>query len=238
MPTISEVAKELGVSRDQLHYLIRKKQLINPSQQGNRYILSNQDVEILRGQLRKQTTLTGALVMAQVRGAYLKEAVDRTYEQTQEMVWCAGAWGEHSLIAFLELPKFDKIGDILLDIQRLGYVNYTQTYLVSPGNYHVKNEIPQDCERLALVLLNVEDALFRVHHVINEFENMPNIIRYGAILGPWDIFAEVRYKDVDHLFSIVMERVHRITDVTNTTSILTMPKGRGLRRERGTPLQS
>jgi DNA-binding Lrp family transcriptional regulator len=238
MPTISEVARELGVSREQLHYLIGKKQIIRPSRQGNRYTLSDQDVEILRGHVRKQTVLTGALVMAQVRGVQLKEAVDEIYEQTREMVWCAGAWGEHSLIAFLELPKFDNIGDIIYNIQRLGYINYTQTYLVSPGEYHVKDMIPQDCERLALVLLKVVDALYRARHVISELTKMPNIIRYGALLGPWDIFAEVRYKDVDHLFSIVMEEVYRIKDVTDTTSILTMPKGRGLRREKDTLRQS
>jgi DNA-binding Lrp family transcriptional regulator len=195
MPTISEAAKELGISRDQLHYVIRKEK-VKPSRQGNRYILSVQEVGTLRRHLRKQTPLTGALVMAQVRGARLKEAVDRIYEQTREMVWCAGAWGEHSLIAFLELPKFDKIGNILFDIQSLGHVNYTQTYLVSPGEYHVKDNIPPDCERLALVLLKVEDAPNIVRHVISELEHMPNIIRYGAILGPWDVFAEVRYKDV------------------------------------------
>jgi DNA-binding Lrp family transcriptional regulator len=149
------------------------------------------------------------------------------------MVWCAGAWGEHSLIAFLEVPKFDTIGAILFDIQRLGYVNYTQTYLISPGEYHVKDAIPQGCERLALVLLNVENASNLARHVISELEYMPNVIRYGAVLGPWDVFAEVRYEDADHLYSIVMERVHSITGVTDTTSILTMPKGRGLRREKG-----
>jgi DNA-binding Lrp family transcriptional regulator len=154
MVTVSEAAVELGVSRDQVHYLIKKLReqgTLKPHKEGNRFRLSDEDMVILRAQLREKIKPIGALILAQTRGTRTKEAVDQIYKSCRQVVWCAGAWGEASLIAFLEVAKFEDMGSILFAIQALGYVTYTRTYLILPEHYYVK-QTPGDCHRLAFVL--------------------------------------------------------------------------------------
>jgi DNA-binding Lrp family transcriptional regulator len=232
MVTVSEAAVELGVSRDQVHYLIKKLReegTLKPHKEGNRFMLSDEDMAILRAQLREKIKLIGALILAQIRGTRTKEAVEQIYKSCRQVVWCAGAWGEASLIAFLEVAKFEDMGPILFAIQALGYVTYTRTYLILPEHYHVK-QTPGDCHRLAFVLLNVENASL-IHYVLDKLGEIPQVKRYGAILGQWDVFAEVRFQNADDLYTIVMEEIHQITGVLNTTSIIAISDLTQERRE-------
>jgi DNA-binding Lrp family transcriptional regulator len=223
MVTVSEAAVELGVSRDQVHYLIKKLReqgTLKPHKEGNRFRLSDGDMAILRAQLREKIKPIGALILAQIRGTRTKEAVDQIYQSCRQVVWCAGAWGEASLIAFLEVAKFEDMGPALFAIQAPGHVTHTKTYLILPEHYHVK-PTPQDCHRIAFVLLNGENASL-IPYILDKLGEIPQVKRYGAILGPWDVFAEVRFQNADDLYSIVMEKIHQITGVVGTNSIITM----------------
>jgi hypothetical protein len=161
----------------------------------------------------------GAIVLLQVRGTQIKEAVDTLKDQFPEIVWVAGAWGDVSMIAFLEAPRFEDIASLPFALGNLVYVGNTKTCIIPSTYYHVKEEKPSKDDRLAVTLLNlVENAAHYAPSVMLSLGRIPEVKRYGAVFGQWDAFAEVRYKDEDALQSIVMEGIHAIPDVLNTTS--------------------
>lgn len=235
MPTVSETAKELGMTRDQLHYLIRTN-FVEPHKEGKRFLLTDTDVEKIRHRLQEKTKLSAAIIQLQVTGNRTGAAVEELKARFPEVVWAAGAWGEASVIALLEAPKLEKIAAIPFDLGRWDYVNHTKTSIIPPEYYHVKETPILANERLAVILINyfltsAEKRSGRTNRrVLEDLGEIPEVKRWGTLLGQWDAFAEVRYADADRLYSIVMEEISEFEGVANTTTILTMRK---LRRERG-----
>lgn len=223
MTTISVAARNLGVTRDHLHYLIKKKELVTPTMQNKRYLLSDDEIATLQTHIQSTTSLLGALMLVYIRGADTQATVDQLVDRFQEVVWSAGTWGEMGVIAMLEATKFESITSIPFRIQDLRQITNTRTYLVPHEHYHVK-ETPsiEGTERIALVLLNMERAPELATFVMNRLGDIDQVRRYGNMFGPWDGFAEVRYKEEEDLQSIVLDQIHGITGVEYTTTILTM----------------
>jgi DNA-binding Lrp family transcriptional regulator len=232
MPTIAEAVKQLGLTRDQLHYLIKKK-FVEPQKEGKRFVLSDEDIEKVRRLWQERIKPVAALILLQIAGTRTEEAVYDLKDRCPEIVWVAGAWGESSVIALLEAPKFDTIALAPFDLRNLDYITDTRTYIIPPEHYHVKEttrETPAENERLAVILVNlVNNSNRNLTRGVEDLGDIQEVRRYGAIFGPWDAFAEVRYEDADALQSIVLDRVYKTGNVLRTNSILTM---RRLRRER------
>jgi hypothetical protein len=106
-----------------------------------------------------------------------------------------------------------------------------RTCIIPSKYYHVKGTPSQD-DRLAVVLLNIENPPRNVHRVLKTLNSISEVKRYGAIFGQWDRFAEVRYKEADDLYPIV-NRIGKSNYVLKTTSILTVhnvrQEGKGFR---------
>jgi excisionase family DNA binding protein len=234
MKTVSQAAQDLGVTRDKLHYLIKKK-LIQPHREGKHFLLTDEDIQKVRRHLQVKTKPSAAIIRLRVTGPQVREAVDKLKNGFHEVVWVAGAWGNASIIAFLEAAKLENIASAPFRFRtHLDCSNDSTTYIIPSEHYHVKEILPVENERLAVVLIELaKDSNYSVIPVMKGLSKIKEVRRYGAILGPWDAFAEVRYQDVeqdtDALYSIVMEQIHEIKCVLNTTTILTM---RNLRRER------
>jgi DNA-binding Lrp family transcriptional regulator len=226
MPTIGDTAKVLGVSRDQIHYLIKTK-FIQPQQAGKGYLLSDEEVEKIRNRVREKTKPWGAIILMEVHGNHTGTAVHALKDQIPQVVWSAGAWGEFSVVLFLEAPRIESLTSIPFDLGKHSYINFMRTLLIPADHYHVK-ETPAENERLAVVLINVENPPRNVRRVVEDLGDIPEVKRYGAIFGQWDCFAEVRFQDADDLFAIVMEQIWGLKPVTKTLTIQTM---RRLRRE-------
>lgn len=235
MTTISVAAHDLGVTRDQLWYIIKKRKApVTPTMVNKRYLLSNDDIETLRTHIRTTTSTMGALLEVYIRGSEIRSTVDELANRFPEVVWSAGVWGEMSVIAFLEATKFENISSIPFRLQDLRHIANTRTYVIPHEHYHIKPtpEI-QGTERIAIILLNLERAPELATFVMNRLGDIPEVRRYGNIFGPWDGLAEVRYEHEDDLQRIVLEEIHNITGVENTTSILTMTNMRAGEDERG-----
>ena len=228
MHTIAETAKVLGVSRDQIHYLIKAK-FIEPHQEGKGYLLSDEEVAKIRDRVKEKTKPWGAIILMEVPGAQTKSAVHTLKDKIPQVIWSAGAWGDASVVVFLEAPRFESLTSIPFEVgKQLGYISYLRTLLIPADHYHVKETPVIKDERLAVVLINVENPPRNVRRVVEDLGDIPEVKRYGAIFGQWDVFAEVRYKDADDLYVIVMDKISDFKVVTKTTTILTM---RRLRRE-------
>jgi DNA-binding Lrp family transcriptional regulator len=226
MRTIGDTAKVLGVSRDQIHYLIKTK-FIQPHQEGKGYLLSDEEVEKIRNRVKEKTKPWGAIILMEVHGNHTGTAVHALKDKIPQVVWSAGAWGESSVVVFLEAPRIESLTSIPFDLGKQGYINYMRTLLIPADHYYVKDTLAEN-DRLAIVLINVENPPRNVRRVVEDLGDIPEVKRYGAIFGQWDCFAEVRYKDADDLFVIVMEKIWGFKTVTKTTTIQTM---RALRRE-------
>jgi DNA-binding Lrp family transcriptional regulator len=225
--TIAETAKALGVTRDQIHYLIKTK-FVTPHQEGKRFLLSNEDVVKIRDHVKEKTKPWGAIILMEVPGAQTKTAVHALKDQIPQVVWSAGAWGDSSVVVFLEAPRLESLTSIPFEVgKQLGNITYLRTCLIPADHYHVK-ETPLGNERLAVVLINVENPPRNAPRVVEDLGDIPEVRRYGALFGQWDVFAEVRYKDADDLYTIVMDTISDFKAVTKTTTIQTM---RRLRRE-------
>jgi DNA-binding Lrp family transcriptional regulator len=220
MHTIAEASKLLGATRDQIHYLI-KTEFVKPHREGKRFLLSDEDIVKIHDHLQEKNKPWGAIIMMEVPGAQTKTAVHQLKDQIPQVVWSAGAWGDSSVVVFLEAPRLESLTSIPFDVgSKLGYINYMRTCLIPADLYRVK-ETPPENDRLAVVLINVENPPRNVPRVVEDLGDIPEVKRYGAIFGQWDVFAEIRYKDADDLY------VFKV--VTKTTTILTM---RRLRREK------
>jgi DNA-binding Lrp family transcriptional regulator len=204
MHTIAETAKALGVTRDQIHYLIKTK-FITPHQEGKRFLLTDEDIVKIRDHVKEKTKPWGAIMLMEV----------------------AGGWGDASVVAFLEAPRLESLTVLPFDLRTLGYVTSLRTSLIPAEHYHVKETLPEN-DRLAVVLINVENSPRNAPRVAEDLGDIPEVKRYGALFGQWDVFAEVRYKDADDLYTIVMDKIGDFKTVTKTTTIQTM---RRLRRE-------
>jgi DNA-binding Lrp family transcriptional regulator len=157
-------------------------------------------------------------------------AVDELKKRFREVVWVAGAWGDASVIALLESANFENIASLPFKLrEQLDYEFDSRTYIIPSALYHVKETPIVEDERLAVILINLaKDSNRSDTRVLERLGDIEEVRRYGAILGPWDTFAEVRYQEEDELYSIAMEQIHDIRAVLDTTTILTM---RNLRRE-------
>lgn len=226
MHTIAETAKALGVTRDQIHYLIKTK-FVEPYQEGKRYLLTDEDIVKIRDHVKEKTKPWGAIMLMEVPGAQTKTAVHALKDHIPQVVWVAGAWGDASVVVLLEAPRLESLTSIPFEVGKLGYINYLRTCLIPAEHYHIKAAPPEN-ERLAVVLINVENPPRNAPRVVEDLGDIPEVKRYGALFGQWDVFAEVRYKDADDLYTIVMDTISDFKAVTKTTTIQTM---RRLRRE-------
>jgi DNA-binding Lrp family transcriptional regulator len=226
MHTIGETAKALGVTRDQIHYLIKTK-FITPHQEGKRFLLTDEDIVKIRDHVKEKTKPWGAIILMEVPGAKTKTAVHQLKDEFPQVVWAAGAWGDMSVIALLEAPRLESLALLPFDLRTLGYITSLRTCLIPAEHYHVKETLPEN-DRLAVVLINVENPPRNAPRVVEDLGDIPEVKRYGALFGQWDVFAEVRYKDADDLYTIVMDKIGDFKTVTKTTTIQTM---RRLRRE-------
>lgn len=233
MPTVKEVAENLGITRDRLHYLIKvamKEGKLQPQKVGKRFILTDQDVLELQRVVKEKTKPWAAIMTLKIPGLQTEHAVGLLKDQFREIVWVAGAWGDMSVIAFLEAGKFENIASVPFKVrEHLPYVNDTRTYIIPSEHYHVK-ELPRKAdERLAVILINLIKSSDQVKpldrsvtRVVDELEDIPAVRRRGAIFGPWDCVAEVRYFNERELTHIVTKQIFDITGVLDTTTILTM----------------
>jgi DNA-binding Lrp family transcriptional regulator len=235
MTTVSQAAQTLGLSRDQLHYVIKKCQkqglMEKPLKKGNRFLLSDEDIEKLGRELQEKIKPMGAILLVRVPGTRTAEAVNTLKERFPQVVWVAGAWGDSSVIALLEAPKFETIASIPFELEKtLDYVNDTRTCMIPSVHYYVKETSPAARDQLAVILINVaksvEQSSRDTLRVVEDLHDIPEVKRYGAMLGQWDAFAEVRYQNADALPDIVLNKIYKIRGVYNTTSILTMRKFR------------
>jgi DNA-binding Lrp family transcriptional regulator len=242
MRTVSQVASSFGISRDELHYLIKvavKKGELKPQKLGNRFILTDEDVKKLRQVLNQRLKPWAAIMTLKVTGLKTKDAVDKLKDEFPEVVWAAGAWGDMSVIALLEAGKFENIASVPIKLRdHLDYVNDSRTYIIPSQHYHVKKPPLVEEARLAVVLINLAKPSDKEkpsdRSAVRVAEDLGDIIsvrRYGIIFGPWDCFAEIRHRDSDELYEIVTQQIYGITGVLDTTTILTMSK---IRREEET----
>jgi DNA-binding Lrp family transcriptional regulator len=233
MPTVIEVADSFGVTRDRLHYLIKvavKEGKLQPQKEGKRFILTDQDVLALQRVVKEKTKPWAAIMTLKVPGLQTEHAVDVLKDQFREVVWVAGAWGDMSVIALLESGKFENIASVPFKVrERMPYVNDTRTYIIPSEHYHVKDLQRRADERLAVILINLIKSSDQVKpldrsvtRVVGELEDIPAVRRWGAIFGPWDCVAEVRFSDEKELTHIVTKEIFGITGVLDTTTILTM----------------
>jgi DNA-binding Lrp family transcriptional regulator len=226
MPTIGETAKVLGVSRDQIHYLIKTK-FIQPEQAGKGYLLSDEEVAKIRDRVKEKTKPWGAIMLMEVPGDQTSTAVNALKDNIPQVVWSAGAWGDSCVVIFIEAPRVESLTSIPFAVGQIVNIINMRTLLIPAEHYHVK-ETPAENERLAIVLINVENPSRNVRRVVEDLGDIPEVKRYGAIFGQWDCFAEVRFQDADDLYVIVMEKIWGFKPVTKTTTIQTM---RRVRRE-------
>jgi DNA-binding Lrp family transcriptional regulator/DNA-binding transcriptional MerR regulator len=229
MYTIAEAMKQLGITKDQLHYKI-KRGVIQPQREGKRFFLSDEDIEMVRQSYQRKTKPSAAIIQLQVAGKETENAVDTLHKHFPQVVWAAGAWGDCSVIALLEAPKLELIASVPLDLGKYDYVRNTKTSIIPSSQYHVKETPPiaKENERLAVVLINAEKSPRKAPRVVEDLSDIPEVRTWGTMLGQWAAFAEIRYEDADRLYAIVMDTIYEIDGIVNTTTILTMRK---LRRE-------
>lgn len=237
MPTVSQVADSLGVSRDQLHYLIkvaRQNGDLNPKKIGKRFLLTPTEVEYLHHTLQEKTKPWGAIMTLKIPGLKTEDAVRKLKEQFREVVWAAGAWGDMSVIALLEAVRFENMASVPFKVrEQLPYVNDSRTYVLPSEQYTVKQARVKEKPRLSVILINLVKSSDQekptdrsISRVVLELGEIDDVRRYGAIFGPWDCFAEVRHKDSEELYEIVTQQIYGIRGVLDTTTILTMSKVR------------
>jgi DNA-binding Lrp family transcriptional regulator len=233
MPTIAEAIRQLGITKDQLHYQIKKK-VIQPQRKGKLYMLTEEEIEKLRQREQKKATRSAAIIQLQIAGKETRTAVETLHRHFPQVVWVAGAWGDCSVIALLEAPRLELIAQVPLDLGKFEYVRNTKTSIIPASQYHVKDTPPisEGKERLAVILINAEKSPRKAPRVVEDLGDIPEVKRWGTMLGQWDAFAEIRYEDADRLFTIVMEKINEIDNVVNTTTVLTMSR---LRREGFSP---